>query len=98
VVVVSMGEVSVVVSTAVAVLEAESAAVGVESASAEHTSQVALGTLPAEDPGFLHLVIHRPGSLSMMDDLIDRFLPTSRAIVTQWFQPRVPRGHFRNAD
>jgi hypothetical protein len=65
--VVSMEEVSVVVSTA-AVLEAESAAAGVESASAEHTSQVALGTLPAEDPGFLHLGIRHLGSLSIMDD------------------------------
>ena len=70
--VVSMGEVSLVVSTAVAfvaaVLEAESAAAGVESASAEHTSQVALGTLPAQDPGFLHLGIRHLGSLSIMDD------------------------------
>jgi hypothetical protein len=61
--VVSMGEVSVVVSTA-AVAE-------VESASAEHTFQVALGTLPAEDPGFLHLGIRHLGSPSMMDELAD---------------------------
>ena len=67
VVVVSMEEVSVVVSTAV-VLEAESAAAEVESASAEHTSQVALGTLPAEDPGFLHLGIRHLGSPSIMAD------------------------------
>jgi hypothetical protein len=66
-VVVSMGEVSVVVSTAV-VLEAESAAAEVASASVEHTSQVAVGTLPAEDPGFLHLGIRHLGSLSIMDD------------------------------
>jgi hypothetical protein len=73
--VVSMEEVSVVVSTAVAfvvaVLEAESAAAAAESASVEHTSQVAVGTLPAEDPGFLHLGIRHLGSPSMMDELAD---------------------------
>ena len=73
--VVSMGEVSVVVSTAVAfvaaVLEAESAVAAAESALVEHTSQVALGTLPAEDPGFLHLGILHLGSPSMMDELAD---------------------------
>jgi hypothetical protein len=56
--VVSMGE----------VLEAESAAAEVASALVEHTSQVAVGTLPAEDPGFLHLGIRHLGSLSIMDD------------------------------
>ena len=58
------------VSTAVA-LEAESAAAAVESALVEHTSQVALGTLPAEDPGFPHLGIRHLGSPSMMDELAD---------------------------
>ena len=57
-------------STAVA-LEAESAAAAVESALVEHTSQVALGTLPAQDPGFLHLGIRHLGSPSMMDELAD---------------------------
>jgi hypothetical protein len=61
---------AVAVSTAVA-LEAESAAAEVESASAEHTSQVALGTLPAEDPGFLHLGIRHLGSPPMTDELAD---------------------------
>ena len=60
--VVSMGEVSVV----------ESAAAEVESALVEHTSQVAVGTLPAEDPGFPHLGILHLGSPSMMDGVMDR--------------------------
>jgi len=60
----------VAVSTAVA-LEAESAAAAVESALVEHTSQVALGTLPAQDPGFLHLGIRHLASPSMMDELAD---------------------------
>jgi hypothetical protein len=60
--VVSMGEVSVV----------ESAAAEVESALVEHTSQGAVGTLPAEDPGFLHLCILHLGSPSMMDGVMDR--------------------------
>ena len=60
-----------VVSTAVA-LEAESAAAAVASALVEHTSQVAVGTLPAEDPGFLHLGILHLGSPSMMDGVMDR--------------------------
>ena len=62
---------AVAVSTAVA-LEAESAAAAVESALVEHTSQVALGTLPAQDPGFLHLVILRLASLSMRDGVMHR--------------------------
>jgi len=53
-------------------LEAQSEAAGVELASAEHTSQVAVGTLPAEDPGFLHLGILHLGSPSMMDEVMDR--------------------------
>jgi hypothetical protein len=61
---------AVAVSTAVA-LEAESAAAAVESALVEHTSQVALGTLPAQDPGFLHLGIRHLASPSMMDELAD---------------------------
>ena len=74
--VVSMGEDSVVVfmaaASAVAVLQVESACAAVESALAEHTSQVAVGTLPAEDPGFLHLGILHLGSPSMMDGVMDR--------------------------
>jgi hypothetical protein len=95
--VVSMGEVSVVVST-VEVSVAESACEAVESALAERASQVALRTLLAQDPGSLHLVIHHPGSLSMMDDLLDPLLPTSIAIVARWLQSPVHRKHFRNAD
>jgi hypothetical protein len=77
---VSMGEVSAVVSTAVAfvaalwlpdTLEAESVAAVGESALAERASQVAFQTLPAQDPGFLHLGDHHPGNLCMMDDLIE---------------------------
>jgi hypothetical protein len=79
-------------------LEAESAAAVVESALAEHISQVAFRTLPAQDPGSLHLVIHHPDSLSMMDGLIDPFLPTSQGIVPQWLQQRVHRKHFHNAE
>jgi hypothetical protein len=33
--------------------------------------QGAFQTLPAQDPGFLHLADHHPGKLSMMDDLIE---------------------------
>ena len=78
--VVSMGEVSVVVSTAVAfvvalwlpdTLEAESGPAVVVSALAGCAPQVVLRTLPAQDPGSRHLVIHHPGSPSMMGDLLD---------------------------
>jgi hypothetical protein len=76
VVVVVVVVLAVAVSTAVALeaesLEAESAAAEVESALVEHTSQVAVGTLPAEDPGFLHLGILHLGSPSMMDGVMDR--------------------------
>ena len=77
---VSMGEVSVVGSTAVALvvplwlpdtLEAELAAAGAESALAERASQVAFRTLLVEDPGSLHLGVHHIGSLSIMDELVD---------------------------
>jgi hypothetical protein len=77
---VSTGEVSAVASTAAALvvalwlpdtLEAESAAAVGESALADRVSQVAFQTLPAQDPGSLHLVIHLPDSLYMMDDLIE---------------------------
>lgn len=51
--------------------EAESAAAGVESALAERTSQVALQTLPALDPGSPHLGDPHSGNLPMKDDLID---------------------------
>jgi hypothetical protein len=60
------------VAVSTAALEAESAAEEVASASVEHTSQVAVGTLPAEDPGFLHLGILHLGSPSMMDGVMDR--------------------------
>jgi hypothetical protein len=79
-------------------LEAESAAAAVESALADHTSQVALRTLLAQGRASLQLVIHHPGSLSMMDGLLDPFLPTSSAIMPQWLQSPVHRKHFRNAD
>jgi hypothetical protein len=83
--VVSTGEVSVAVSTAVALvlvafvvalwlpdtLEAESGAAVVVSALAGCAPQVVLRTLPAQDPGSRHLVIHHPGSPSMMGDLLD---------------------------
>ena len=62
---------AVAVSTAVA-LEAESAAAEVESALVEHTSQVVLGTLPAEDRASLHLVILHLASLSMRDESLNR--------------------------
>jgi hypothetical protein len=77
---VSMGEVSVVGSTAAAfvvalwlldMLAAESAAAAAESALADRTFQITLRTLLAQDPGSLHLVIHPPGNLSMMDELIE---------------------------
>jgi hypothetical protein len=74
--VVSMGEVSVV----------ESAAAEVESALVEHTSHVAVGTLPAEDPGFLHLGILHLGSPSMMDGVMDR---TGRPLAQE--QPLIGR-------
>ena len=66
----------VVVASVVAVLladtlEAESAAVEVESALVERASQVAFRTLVVEGPGSLHLAGHHFGSLSLMDDLID---------------------------
>jgi hypothetical protein len=79
-VVASMAAVSVVVSTAVAfvvplwlpdMLAAESAAAAAESALADRTFQIAFRTLLAQDPGSLHLVIHHPDSLCMMDDLIE---------------------------
>ena len=83
----SMGEDPVVVfmaaASALAVLQAESACAAAESVLAERTSQVALRTLPAQDPGSLRLVIHHPGSLSMIVDLLDPFLPTSQGIVAQ---------------
>lgn len=62
---------AVAVSTAAA-LEAESAAAEVESALVGHTSQVVLGTLPAEDRASLHLVILHLASLSMRDESLNR--------------------------
>ena len=52
-------------------LEAESAAAGVESALAERASQVAFRTLPAQGRGSPQWVIHHPDSLSMKDDQLD---------------------------
>jgi len=113
--VVSMGEVSVVVSTAVALvlvvftvafvvalwlpdtLEAESGAAVVVSVLAGCDPQVVLRTLPAQDPGSRHLVIHHPGSPSMMGDLLDPQLPTSRAIVARCLQACVHRRQLRHA-
>ena len=95
--VVSMGEDSVVVSTA-AVLGVQSAAAVVELALAERTSQVALRTLLAQGRGSLQWVIHHPDSLSMMDGLIDPLPPTLRATAPQWLQQCVHRKHFRNAE
>jgi hypothetical protein len=77
---VSMGEVSAVASTGAALvvglwqpdtLEAESVAAAAESASADRTSQVVFQTLPAQDPGSLHLGDHHLGNLCMMDDLLE---------------------------
>ena len=104
---VSMGEVSVVGSTAVAfvvllwlpnTLEAESAAAAAESALADRTFQMAFRTLPAQDLGSLHLGDHHPGNLCMMDDLIEPYLPTSSPLVARWLQSPVHRKHFRNAE
>jgi len=92
---VSMGEVSVVGSTAAAfvvalwlldMLAAESAAAAAESALADRTFQITLRTLLAQDPGSLRLGDHHPGNLSMMDDLIEPSLPTSSPIVARWLQ------------
>jgi hypothetical protein len=52
-------------------LEAEWAAAAVESALADLTSQVAFQTLPAQDPGSLHLGDPHRGNQSLKDDLID---------------------------
>ena len=57
--VVSMGEDSVVGFMAAA------------SALAERASQVAFGTLLAQDPAFLHLGVHHIDNLSILDDLAD---------------------------
>jgi len=104
---VSMVEVSVVGSTAVVLalalwlpdmLAAESAAAAAESALADRTFQITLRTLLAQDPGSLHLVIHHPDSLCMMDDLLDLLLLTSGPIVARWLQWPAHRKHFRNAE
>ena len=63
--------VSMAVGFVVAVLGAESAAAAVESALAERASQVAFGTLLAQDPAFLHLGVHHIDNLSILDDLAD---------------------------
>lgn len=104
---VSVGEVSAVASTAAALvvalwrqdtLEAESVAAVGESALAWRARQVAFRTLLAQDPGSLHLVIHHPDSLRMMDDLLDPLLLISRPIVARWLQSPVRHKHFRNAE
>jgi hypothetical protein len=51
--------------------EAESAAGGVESASADRTSQVGFPTLPAQDPGSLHLEDPHSNNQPMKDARID---------------------------
>lgn len=51
--------------------EAESAAGGVESALADRTSQVGFRTLPAQDPGSLHLEGPHSNNVLMKDALID---------------------------
>jgi hypothetical protein len=70
-VVVSAVGVSTAVAFVVAGLGAQSATAGVESALVERTSPVAFRILMAEDPGSLHLPVHHPGSLSIVDDLTD---------------------------
>jgi hypothetical protein len=76
----TVADLEVVVSTAAAfvvgpwlpdMLAAELAAAAAESALADRTFQIALRTLPAQDLGSLHLVIHHPDSLCMMDDLLE---------------------------
>jgi hypothetical protein len=52
-------------------LEAESAAAAVESALVDRAFQVAFLTLPAPDPGSLHLEDLHSGNRPMKDDLID---------------------------
>jgi hypothetical protein len=47
------------------------AAVGESALAVWRAPQAALQTLPAQDPGSLHLVVHHPDSLCMMDDLIE---------------------------
>ena len=79
-------------------LEAESAAAAVESALEERASQAAFRTLPAQGRDSLQWGIHHPGSLCIMDGLIDPLPPTLRAIAPQWLQQCVHRKHFRNAE
>jgi len=97
---VSMVEVSVVGSTAVVLAVALwlPDMLAAESALADRTFQIALRTLLAQDPGSLHLVIHHPDSLCMMDDLLDLLLLTSGPIVARWLQWPAHRKHFRNAE
>ena len=52
-------------------LEAESVAGGVESALADRTSQVGFRTLPAQDPGSLHLEDPHSNHLPMKDAQTD---------------------------
>jgi len=100
--VVSMGEDSVAVfmaaASTLAVLQAESACAAVESALEERASQAAFRTLPAQGRDSLQWGIHHPGSLCIMDGLIDPLPPTLRAIAPQWLQQCVHRKHFRNAE
>jgi hypothetical protein len=78
---VSMGEVSVVGSTAAVLapalwlpdtLEAESAAAAAESALGDRTCQVVFRILPAQGLGSPHLGNRHPGNRYMMDGLIDQ--------------------------
>jgi hypothetical protein len=89
---------SAVVAFMAAGLRAESAAAAVELASAERAPHVVFRTLLAQGRDSLQLVIHHPGSLSMMDGPLDPFLPTLRAIMPRWLQQRVHRKHFHNAE
>ena len=51
--------------------EAESAAAGAESALVDRASKVGFRTLPAQDPGSLHLEGPHSNNLLMKDALID---------------------------
>jgi hypothetical protein len=79
-------------------LEAESEVGGVESASADRTSQVGFQTLPAQDRGSLHSGDPHSGNQLMKDALIDPCLPTSRIIAARCLLPRVHHKQSPNAD
>ena len=79
-------------------LEAESEAAAVESASADRTSQVAFQTLPVQGLGSLHLGDPHSGNLPIKDAPIDQQRPTSRIIEVRCLLPRVHRKQYRNGD